>query len=726
MDKIEGIVEHIVYTNPENGYTVCLLDCGDGEPITAVGLLPSTVEGEKLIAHGGWTTHKSFGKQFRIDSYEKQLPDGVDGMYKFLSSGYIKGLGPVTAMRLVEKYGEDSFNVLADHPEWLAEFKGINRKRAMEIGEDFKLKFGMREVIMFCSQYFGTSICTKIYKRYGGAAVDLIKSNPYMLCDDIVGIGFDRVDKMAMDLEFPYDSPERIKGYIKHTLITAAYNNGHCYMPLEALIDTVCRSIDVSEETVTSCIDNLTELSQLVKENGRCALKLYSEAERFVAQKLASMARCELPYRLVGVDDSIAFLEQKYDIEYAPNQRRAIKYATSNGVTVVTGGPGTGKTTVIKAILQIFSSSGISYMLCAPTGRAAKRMSEASGSEAKTIHRLLETKYNSKGEQIFVHDAHNPLPYSAIIVDEVSMVDVLLMENLLRAVRDGTYLILIGDSDQLPPVGAGNVLSDIIASRVFPVIKLNEIFRQARESLIVVNAHAINSGDLPELGERKKDFFFMERQDAEEMTKLLCELCSTRLPKTYGIDPKADIQIISPTRKGPMGTRELNAALQNALNPHVKGKNECKIGSTLYREGDKVMQTRNNYDIPWMQDGIEGTGIFNGDIGIIVKINTHDQNALIKFDDRVADYDFSMFEDVEHAYAVTVHKSQGSEYPFVIIPFFDFPPVLMYLSLLYTGVTRAKQIFIGVGKSARLAQMVANDRRLHRNTTLRELLESIE
>lgn len=725
MEKIEGVVDQIVYTNPDNGYTVCVIDCG-GEPVTAVGILPSTVEGEKIVAKGGWVNHASFGRQFRVESYEKSLPDGVDGMYKFLSSGYIKGLGPVTAMRLIEKYGEDTFSVLSDHPEWLAEFKGISKKRAREIGEEFKLKFGMRDVIMFCSRYFSTNFCTKIYKRYGGAAVELIKENPYILCDDIVGIGFDKVDKAAMDMDFPFDSEERVKAYIKHVLSSAAYGGGHCYLPMEELMDTVVRDLGIGRDLAEHCTDMLIQLSQVVGGNGRAALKIYSVAERFIAQKLASMSRCELPFRISGIDDSISFLEQKYDIEYAPNQKRAIKYATMSGVTVVTGGPGTGKTTVIKAILEIFAASGISFMLCAPTGRAAKRMSEASGHDAKTIHRLLETKFNSKGEQVFIHDAHNPLPYNAIIVDEVSMVDTLLMESLLRATRDGVYLILIGDSDQLPPVGAGNVLSDVIASRCFPVIRLNEIFRQARESLIVVNAHSINAGEMPELKDKKKDFFFLERKGAEDMSALIADLCSTRLPKTYGIDPKADIQIITPTRKGAMGTVALNAVLQEALNPKMKGKNECTIGSTLYREGDKVMQTRNNYDIPWVADGLDGTGIFNGDIGIILKLNAHDQTAYIKFDDRLAEYDFSMFEDVDHAYAVTVHKSQGSEYPFVIIPFFDFPPMLMYRSLLYTGITRAKRMFIGVGNPQKLAMMVYNDRRQQRNTTLRELLESIE
>lgn len=723
-EKIEGTVDEIVYTNPDNGYTVCVIDCG-GAPVTVVGIIPSLAEGEKLTATGRWTVHDSFGRQFKAESFEKSLPVEGDGIYKFLSSGYIKGLGPVTAMRLVEKYGNESFEVLAEHPEWLAEFKGINKKRALEIGEDFKLKFGMRDVVMFCSKYFGTAFCTKIYKKYGGAAVDLIKENPYILYDDIPGIGFERVDRAAKDLGIATDNEERVKSYIKHLLSNAAYNGGHCYLPAETVTDATAMGLEISTEQAQRCLNCLVETGRVTLDNGRAALKMYSEAERFVAQKLASMAVCELPYRISGLDDSIEFLEKKYDIKYAPNQKRAIKLATSGGVTVVTGGPGTGKTTVIKAILSIFAASGISFMLCAPTGRAAKRMSEASGNEARTIHRLLETRFNSKGEQVFYHDAHNPLPYSAIIVDEVSMVDIMLMDSLLHAVRDGTYLILIGDSDQLPPVGAGNVLSDIIDSERFNVVRLNEIFRQAKESLIVVNAHNINSGTPPVLTDRKKDFFFIEEHGAEEMVQLISDLCEKRLPARYGVRPCDDIQIISPTRKGSLGTVALNAFLQSALNPPSRIKTECKIGGTLYREGDKVMQTKNNYDISWLQDGHEGIGIFNGDVGVILKLEPKKQCAVIRFDDRVTEYDFAMFEDVEHAYAVTVHKSQGSEYPIVIMPFYDFPPMLMSRSLLYTGVTRAKQMFIGVGRPHCVNGMVQNDRRQQRNTTLCELLENI-
>ncbi len=721
--KIEGTVENIVFTNPDNGYTVCVIDCG-GVPETVVGIIPSLAEGEHLIVEGQWVNHESFGKQFKAEGFQKSLPDNTDDIYKFLASGYIKGLGPVTALRIVEKYGEDSFEVLSEHSEWLTEFKGINSKRAREIGEDFRLKFGMRDVIMFCSKYFGINFSTKIYKHYGGAAIDLIKDNPYILCDDIQGLGFDKVDKAAMDLGIDVSSPARIKSYIKHLLMLAAYNGGHCYLDTDYLAETVERMLGVGSEAVEGCLIELSRSGQTVVRDGNTALKLFYEAEKSVAEKLCALSEAEIPFRLTEIDATIAQLEKKYDIEYATAQKDAIKLATSRGVTVITGGPGTGKTTVIKAILDIFITSGISFMLCAPTGRAAKRMSEAASSEARTIHRLLETRFNSKGDQTFVHDVHNPLHYNAIIVDEVSMVDVLLMDNLLSALKDGTYLILIGDSDQLPPVGAGNVLSDIITCGHFPTVRLNHIFRQAQESLIITNAHSINSGELPVLNNRKNDFFFLEEQGAEATLELISDLCEKRLPARYGINPLNDIQIITPTRKGPLGTVALNTALQSVLNPPSRAKTEIKLGSTLYRVGDKVMQTRNNYDILWLQDGKEGSGVFNGDIGTVIHIDTKKQNMLIKFDDKIAEYDYSLLEDVDHAYAVTVHKSQGSEYPIVLMPFYDFPPMLMSRSLLYTAVTRSKRMYIGVGKPSCVQNMVENDRRQVRNTHLRSLIDS--
>ncbi len=724
LERIEGTVENIVFTNPDNGYTVCVIDCG-GVPETVVGIIPSLAEGERLSVEGQWVNHESFGRQFKAESFQKALPENSDDIYKFLASGYIKGLGPVTALRIVEKYGESSFEVISEHPEWLAEFKGINSKRAQEIGEDFRLKFGMRDVIMFCSKYFGITFSTKIYKHYGGAAVDLIKENPYILCDDIQGLGFERVDRAAMDLGIPENSPERIKSYAKHLLMLAAYNGGHCYLDTDYLQDAIVRTLGIDGDTVQQCLSELASNGETFVSDGHTALKLFYVSERFVAEKLSALSAAEIPFRITGIDDTISFLEKKYDIKYANNQKQAIKSATSSGVTIITGGPGTGKTTVIKAILDIFISSGISFMLCAPTGRAAKRMSEAASSEARTIHRLLETRFNSKGEQKFVHDRHNPLPYNAIIVDEVSMVDVLLMQNLLDAVRDGTYLILIGDSDQLPPVGAGNVLFDMISCGHFPTVRLTHIFRQAQESLIVTNAHSINNGDLPILNNRKNDFFFLQERTAEKLVELISDLCEKRLPSTYGISPLNDIQIITPTRKGPLGTAALNTAMQAVLNPPSRKKTECKIGSTIYRVGDKVMQTKNNYDILWLQDGKEGSGVFNGDIGTILFIDTKKQNMIIQFDDRMAEYDFSLLEDVDHAYAVTVHKSQGSEYPVVIMPFYDFPPMLMSRSLLYTAVTRAKRMFIGVGMAKRVQTMVENDRRQVRNTTLSKLIDGI-
>lgn len=725
LETISGTVDQIVYTNPDNGYTVCVVDC-DGTPVTVVGIIPSLAEGEKLTANGSWTVHGSFGKQFKAESFEKSLPADGDGIYRFLASGYIKGLGPVMAMRIVEKYGTDSFSVLENHPDWIAELKGISKKRAKEIGDDFKLKFGMRDVVMFCSKYFGMTFCNRIYKRYGGAAVDIIKENPYVLCDAIPGIGFERVDRAAMQMDFPADSPERIKSYIKHLLMQWAYSGGHCYAECDILQEETARGLNVGFDAVTACVNELVRTGELTLSGGKAALKLFNNAENYTAKRMLALSRAELPFRISGLEESIELLQKKYGIEYAPEQKRAIKLAVSNGVTIITGGPGTGKTTVIKAILNIFSASGISFMLCAPTGRAAKRMSEASGNEAKTIHRLLETRFNSKGEQTFARDVHNPLPYNALIVDEVSMVDVLLMESLLSAVRDGTYLILIGDSDQLPPVGAGNVLADLIASDRFNTVRLTEIFRQARESLIVMNAHSINNGELPVITEKKKDFFFLEEKSTDELVQLISSLCEKRLPARYGVRPLTDIQIISPTRKGPLGTAALNSHLQQVLNPPTKSKTECKIGGTLYREGDKVMQTKNDYDITWTQDGKDGLGIYNGDVGVILRIEPKQQTALLRFDDKLAEYDFSMFENVEHAYAVTVHKSQGSEYPIVIMPFYDYPPTLMYRSLLYTAVTRAKQMFIAVGKPYCLAEMVENDVRQQRNTTLRALLEAAE
>ena len=725
MLELSGSVEEIVFTNEDNGYTVCVIDY-DGKPVTLVGIMPLLAEGEILTARGSWVNHEVFGLQFKVDSFEKKLPSDAESICRFLASGFIKGIGPVTARRIVERYGEDSFEVLENNPEWLADIKGMTQKRATAAGEDFRAKFGMRTVMLFCGEYFGAATSLKIYKKYGAAAVDIIKQNPYVLCDDIQGIGFEKVDSVALSLGLETDNPERLKNGIKSFLMAAAYKAGHCYLERSVLVEEAALRLQVSEALIDRTLNSLEELKQITATEGKIALTLFSKAEKYVAEKLLSLSASEIPFRIAGLDEQISFLEAKYDIEYAPKQKNAIKHAVSNGVTVITGGPGTGKTTVIKAILNIFVASGISFMLCAPTGRAAKRMSEASGSEAKTIHRLLETRYDSKGNLCFSRDESAPLPYNAIIVDEVSMVDVLLMESLLRAVRHGSYLILIGDADQLPPVGAGDVLTDVIDSGKLRVIKLDEIFRQAKESLIVVNAHKINGGELPKLDEKNGDFFFLQRSSPDEITSLVSSLCETRLPKSYNINPLDDIQVITPTRKGALGTAKLNVVLQQALNPPGNGKNEKSFGSVVFREGDKVMQTRNNYDIEWTGDGKQGSGIFNGDIGIIVKLDNKKQIAHIRFDERYAEYDYSLFEDLEHAYAITVHKSQGSEYPFVIMPIYDCPPMLMTRNLLYTAVTRAKRIFIGTGLPYGVARMVENDKKQKRNTTLLERLRDAE
>lgn len=723
--ELSGSVEEIVFTNEDNGYTVCVID-HEGKPVTLVGVMPLLTVGEIVTAKGSWVTHEVFGLQFKVDSFEKKLPTDAESICRFLASGFVKGIGPVTARRIVDRYGEDSFNVLESNPEWLADIKGMTQKRAATAGEDFRAKFGMRAVMLFCGEHFGAATSLKIYKKYGAAAVDIIKQNPYVLCDEIQGIGFEKVDSVALSLGVETDNPERLKSGIKNLLMSAAYKAGHCYLERSELVREAALRLEVSEELIESGLKALKELNRIELSEDKVALSLFANAERYVAEKLLSLSASEIPFRIAGLDEQISFLEAKYDIEYAPKQKLAIKHAVSEGVTVITGGPGTGKTTVIKAILNVFVASGISFMLCAPTGRAAKRMSEASGSEAKTIHRLLETRYDSKGNLCFSRDESAPLPYNAIIVDEVSMVDVLLMESLLRAVRHGSYLILIGDADQLPPVGAGDVLSDIIESGRLKVIKLDEIFRQAKESLIVVNAHRINSGVQPKLDEKNGDFFFMKRNSAEEIAVLAADLCERRLPKSYGINPLEDIQVITPTKKGALGTAKLNVLLQQSLNPPEKDKKEKSFGSVVFREGDKVMQTRNNYDIEWTADGKQGSGIFNGDIGVIVKLDNKKQTAYLRFDERYAEYDYALFEDLEHAYAITVHKSQGSEYPFVIMPIYDCPPMLMTRNLLYTAVTRAKRIFIGTGNPYGIARMVENDKKQKRNTTLLERLRGAE
>jgi len=724
---LDGVVEDIVYSNTENGYTVCTINCGN-EPITLVGIMPYIAEGETVRVQGEWQVHATFGRQFRVEYFEKKLPTTSAAILRYLASGAIKGIGPVTAERIVERFGEETLDIIENNPRWLCDIRGISPKRADEIHRNYEEQFGMRNVMMFCNQFFGPALSVKVFKTYGSAAIDIIKKTPYRLCNDIIGIGFEKADKVAMSLGFSKETPERVEAGIVHILNVAAMNGGHCYLPKEELLTNASEILDARKANVEAAAERLVSMERLKRftAEGECyALAELYNSEVYIAAKLQALSNYKFPFLLQGLEEQIALLEERYNIEYAPEQREAISYALTGGVTVITGGPGTGKTTVIKAILEICNILKFSCVLAAPTGRAAQRMFESSGKEAKTIHRLLEASISENGFHSFSRDEDNPLNQKVIIIDELSMVDTNLMCALLKAVKTGSYLILIGDPDQLPPVGPGNCLNDIINSQKFNVVKLNKIFRQAEESLIVMNAHAINRGEMPVLNARDKDFFFVEKHSADEVVKLLIAFVAERLPKRYDVSPFDDIQVISCTKKGVLGTKELNEAFQQALNPKSPRKNEKKYGNVVFREGDKVMQIKNDYDLVWKRGAEEGTGIFNGDVGRITEIDTRNEVMTIDFDGRKTDYDFSLLDELEHAYAVTAHKSQGSEYRIVVIPSFNAPFPLMTRNLLYTAVTRAREMAIVVGSSSALETMVKNNRIPIRHTALKLLLEFI-
>ncbi len=723
---LDGVIEDIIYSNGENGYTVCVINCG-GEPITLVGIMPYIGEGETIRVQGEWQVHSTFGRQFKVDYFEKKLPTTSAAILKYLASGAIKGVGPVTAERIVERFGEDTLDIIENNPRWLCDIKGISPKRADEIHNHYIEQFGMRTVMMFCNEFFGPALSVKIFKAYGSAAIDIIKTTPYRLCADIAGIGFEKADRVAMSLGFSTDCPERADAGIIHTLNVASVNGGHCYLPENELLETASRILGVHSEVVNAAVKRLVTLGRVkqfsVGDFEAYALSELYGAEVYIAAKLHSLAEFKFPYVLEGLDEQINVLEEKYGISYAPEQRDAISYALTGGVTVITGGPGTGKTTVIKAILEICNILKFSSVLAAPTGRAAKRMFESSGKEAKTIHRMLEASISENGHHHFQRDEENPISQKVVIIDEMSMVDTNLMCALLKAIKTGSYLILIGDPDQLPPVGPGNCLNDIIRSEKFNVVKLDKIFRQAEQSLIVMNAHAINRGEMPVLNSRDNDFFFVERNNADETASLLVSFVSERLPRRYEADPLEEIQVISCTRKGVLGTNELNLLFQKVLNPKSPQKTEKKYGSVIFREGDKVMQIKNDYDLTWTRGTESGTGVFNGDIGRIKHIDTRSETLTVDFEDKITEYDFSQLDELEHAYAVTAHKSQGSEYRIVVIPSFDAPYPLMTRNLLYTAVTRAKEMVVIVGSHRSLGVMINNNRIPVRHTALKHLFE---
>ena len=726
--RLTGSIEHVIYANEDNGFAICDLGTESGDLITITGTLPYVGEGDSVTVYGKWVHNPKYGRQFRVETCERQMPADANSMLRYLASGAIKGIGPKIAQRIVDEFGDETFDVIEHHPEWLANVSGISRKSAKSIGADFAEKAGIRSAMMFFRDFFGAAATVRIYKRYGGNAVELAKKNPYRLCEEIEGIGFERADRMARDLGLATDSEDRICSGICYLLSSNAQANGHVCLPRDKTVQGAARLLGVDETAVNDALELLLAREQVHAERLGGIELLYDkkqyENEKYIATKLLLLDRVCPAMETANIGAFIDREQAETGVRYADLQRRAISDALENGVMLLTGGPGTGKTTVVRALLHIFSSMGLKIALTAPTGRAAKRLSESTSCEARTIHRLLEYGgEESGGRGRFMRDESNLLEENVLIVDEASMVDSLLMGALLRAVKPGSRLVLIGDADQLPSVGAGNVLRDLIDSGRFATVRLTEIFRQAQKSLIVTNAHAINRGELPRLDVKDNDFFFMPRSEDASITATVAQLCGIRLPRTYGEMATTGTQVIVPSRKGEAGTEHLNVVLQATLNPPSPEKREHRFREITYREGDRVMQVRNNYDMEWERDnGMTGAGIFNGDVGVIESIDPTDGNMRIRFEDRTVTYEFSLLEDLEPAYAVTVHKSQGCEYPIVILPLGNVPPMLRSRNLLYTAVTRAQCIVIVVGREDVLADMVRNNRQTMRYTGLSERL----
>lgn len=722
-----GTVEAVVYHDEHNDYAVLELTGDDNSMITAVGTFPYVAEGEELVLYGRWVSHPTYGRQFAADTYEKRMPSDVHAILRYLSSRAVRGIGPVTAAKIVNRYGVDSFDVIENHPDWLADIPGISRKKAGEISAAFREQTGVRAVMMFCRDFFGAAEAGRVYRRFGAGAVDIIKENPYSLCDGTLGIGFRRADEIAASLGVDKASFVRLSSGFVYILQYNAIGNGHACLPKDKLLAAAALELGVEEGILATALEECLASESLISYTAEGREYIFlpenAKAEVYVAERLCLLDRHSPAYATEDIESMIARVERESGITYAPLQRRAIFSALSGGVLILTGGPGTGKTTVVRALLRIFEYLGHRVALAAPTGRAAKRMSAAAGEEARTIHRMLEMERTEEGsEPTFHRNSRNPLDEDVVIIDEASMLDLPLAEGLLRAMKNGARLVLIGDVDQLPSVGTGNVLSDLIACERFETVRLSEIFRQSEESLIVTNAHRINHGALPVLDETKKDCFFLPRAELD-IPNTVCSLIRDRLPRAYGEDIRDKIQLITPSRKGRAGSEALNRLLQEHLNPPSGEKNEHAQGGRIFREGDRVMQIRNNYELAWQKGTHEGMGVFNGDIGVIEAIDKGEDTLTVRFeDDRVALYDFSLCEELDHAYAITVHKSQGSEYPVVVLPLYSCAPQLLSRNLLYTALTRATRMAIFVGRREIVQTMVENDRQDMRYTCLRARL----
>ncbi|HJB00740.1 MAG TPA: ATP-dependent RecD-like DNA helicase [Candidatus Mediterraneibacter merdavium] len=731
MEKVTGYVGHIVYRNDENGYTVFHLENDDGE-VTCVGNFNFINEGEMLELTGEYVNHNVYGTQLKVSSYVVKEPEDLVSIERYLGSGAIKGVGTALAGRIVKKFREDTFRIIEEEPERLAEIKGISERKAREIAEQVEGEKDMRKAMIYLQKYgISTKLAAKIYKYYGMRVYNVLEENPYQLADNIDGVGFKTADEIASRIGIHTDSDYRIKSGLFYTL-QQAVGEGHIYLPQEALLRRARELLgveihDIEKHVMDLCIDKKTVMKECDGE-----IRIYPAHYYYLELNTAKMLHdldidCEMPEDMM--ERRLKKIEDAEQIELDEMQHRAVIESIKHGLLVLTGGPGTGKTTTINTMIRFFESEGMSLLLAAPTGRAAKRMTEATGYEAQTIHRLLEVNVNPEDKEAaggFMRNRQNPLEADVIIIDEMSMVDLTLMHALLSAVVPGTRLVLVGDVDQLPSVGPGSVLRDIISSGCFPVVTLTRIFRQAGESDIVVNAHKINAGEPVILDNKSRDFFFLRRQDADTIIGVVIMLIQKKLPKYVGALP-GEIQVMTPTRKGLLGVERLNTILQRYLNPEDEKKAEKEINGRLFREGDKVMQIKNNYQLEWevtTKFGLavdKGMGVFNGDMGVITEINQYTETIEVEFDEaRKVKYGFDMTEELELAYAITVHKSQGSEYPAVIIPLLPGPRLLYNRNLLYTAVTRAKKCLTIVGSDAVFQEMIQNKNKQARYTSLSE------
>ena len=729
LEILQGAVSAVVYQNYENGYAVLRLNLGGGQTVTVVGTIPLPAVGERLMVTGKWSTHSNYGRQFEAEFLERLMPQTSVEILNYLSSRVIKGIGPRTASRIVEMFGEQTLAIMEREPERLSEVPGISREKARKIGEEFKLHVGIRQIMeFFALHHLSAELAVQVYKRYGDSTMELLYDDPYLLMDEELNASFGAVDQFAISLGVAGDDPRRVEA---GTLFELSYNltGGHCFLPEEKLTAATARLLQLeSDEPVKQGIARLLEADRLVRERLAGITVIYlpelHEAETECTRMLLDFAGHSFPEPR-GLDRQIQAIAKESSIEYSEEQTQAIREAATSGLLLITGGPGTGKTTILRGILELLGQNQLRCLLAAPTGRAAKRLTEVTGEDASTIHRLLEAGIDpATGKMFFARDAENPLKCDAVIVDEMSMVDVSLLYSLLQAIPTGKRLILVGDPDQLPPVGPGFPFGDMLRSGSLPTVRLTEIFRQAQKSLIVMNAHRVNQGEMPDLKCVSSDFFFMRRTSEEAVCALIRDLCATRLPQKMGI-PTDQIQVLSPTRKGAVGTVNLNRLLQAALNPQSPDKKERSYGDYQFREGDRVMQIRNNYDILWKKaDGSAvGAGIFNGDVGRIQTIDPASETLTVLFDDRLAEYDFTQLGELEPAYAMTVHKSQGSEYRAVILTAWNGSPYLLSRSILYTAITRARELLIIVGREETVGVMVENARKNRRYSGLKLRLQ---